>query len=256
MFRIRVLSLLLVVIPATSANAQRDRLLVEPSPPAEWGVTFSFQPRWDIVPSGLAPLAGAERDEIEAPDGSSTLSGSTWSIGFARGRVLGADWGVSFVQTRIRRDSVIDRLHLSDCPPTSCFTDNQRLTFREVTAIGPEVHFYIPFFTIKERVQVGIELAGGGAHFRGRAEADGFEFDSSSSGPPVSTPVHLNGEVTEITDEIFYEGVPWTLQGRIEPGVAVILSSRMKLHASAGFHYPGTTYFSLKTTYFFPRAAP
>jgi hypothetical protein len=250
--RFRVLSLLFVLASATSAYAQRDRLLVEPSPPAEWGVTFSFSPRWDIVPSGLAPLAGAERDQIKGPDGHTTLSGSTWSIGFARGRVLGADWGVSFLQTRIRRDSVIDRSLVSDCE--NCFTDDKRLTFRSVTAIGPEVHFYIPFFTIKERVQAGIELAGGVAHFRGHGEVDWTE--RSNTSPSVDTPHHLEGEVSEITDNIFYDGVPWTLVGRAEPGVAIIISPRVRVHASAGFHYPGSTYFSLKTTYFFPRPSP
>lgn len=252
--RFTVLLVSLVLVPAASAFAQRDRLLVEPSPAAEWGVTFSLQPRWEVEPTGLAPLVDADREAIEGPDGRSTLSGSTWSIGFARGRVLGADWGVSFVQTRIRRDSVIDRLNLAGCQPPNCFSGGERLTFRDVSAIGPEVHFFIPFFTVRERVQPGIELAGGIARFRGRAEVEGYVFDDATF--RTATLVHRDGDIGAITNKIYWDDVPWTLLGRIEPGVAVILSPRMKVHAGLGFHYPGTTYFSLKTTYFFARAAP
>ena len=255
MVRFAGLVVSLLLMSATSAYAQRDRLLVEPSPPAEWGITFSFQPKWDMNPLGLGTLIDAEKDAISTPDGSSTLSGSTWSIGFARGRVLGADWGVSFSQTKIDRDSVIDRLRLFECPPPNCYTSSQRLTFRDVKAIGPEVHFFIPFFTIKDRVVPGIELAGGIAHFSGQAETIGVE-PVGDDPFAASQIVHREGEITEIANEIYIDDVPWTFLGRIEPNVAFVLSPRVRVHAGLGFHFPGTTFFSLKATYFFPRAAP
>jgi hypothetical protein len=256
MVRSTAFLLCLVLVPASSAFAQRDRLLVEPSPPAEWGLTFSLQPRWNVEPTGLASLVGAEKEDIEAPDGSSTLAGSTWSIGFARGRVGGFDWGVSFTQMRIRKDSVIDRLGRSFCTPPNCTTSEQRLTFRDVTAIGPEVHFYVPFVTIKDRVQPGMEFGGGIAKFRGQASIVGIESDDDESFTSPSRYVTREGEITEIAEDIFMGDSGWAIIGRIEPSVAVIISPRFKVHAGVGFHYPGITYFTLKTTYFFPRAAP
>jgi hypothetical protein len=254
----------LVLLVSVPASAQRDRLLVEPSPPAEWGVTFSLTPNWDVYPIALAPLVGAERGEAEGPDGRSLISGGDWSFGFARGRALGGDWGVSFVRQGIQRDSIIDRTFgpagERGCFPNAC-AFGERVVFRNVSVIGPEVHLYVPFATFGERVQVGIMLAGGGGKFRGDAVVDRYEQDTTASPMPpnFAFPIlrtHLEGEITDVANKIFYAEVDWTLTGRIQPGIAIILSPRVKVHAGAGFHYPGTTYFSLRATYFFPRAAP
>src|SRR4029450_4238898 len=98
-----------LLVNSSDAWAQRDRLLVEPSPPAEWAITGSLTPKWDLNPLGLSVLVNAEKRDVTDPNGESTLSGSDWSIGFAHGRALSWDWGVSFVRTRITKDSVIDR---------------------------------------------------------------------------------------------------------------------------------------------------
>jgi hypothetical protein len=258
--RVCAIAGLLVLCRPTMAAAQRDRLLVDLSPPAQWAVTFSLTPEWEIKPVALSELAGADRDDIRGPDGQSTFGGSDWSIGFARGRALGRDWGVSFVRQRIHRDAVIDRTFDSSGGGAACFPDTcafgERIVFRDVAVTGSEAHLYVPFVTIKERVQIGVMLAGGGGKFSGTALVDRFDPISTPAGL-IGTRTQLEGPVTEVTRLIYFGNASeWTLMGRIQPGVAVMVSSHVKIHAGAGFYYPGTTVFALRATYFFPRADP
>jgi len=255
MLRPALFSLLVVVLSASPAAAQRDRLLVEPSPPAEWGFTFSLTPKWDFVPLVLTPLAGVEKEQIRAADGSTTLNGSSWSIGFVRGRALGTDWGISFVQQRIAKGSLIDRRRFYSCTGNTTLdcVQGERLTLTDVTVIGPEFHLYVPFGTVRERVQFGILLAGGAGAFRGQGVEQRFETTFSGTGTPIISETTAEGDITATQ---IYFGEPYTLFGRVEPGVAVLVGPQVRVFASAGFHYPGSTYFSLRATYFFPRAMP
>ena len=253
MRQVGVLAAAVLLLTSSDAWAQRDRLLVEPSPPAEWAITGSLTPKWDLNPLGMSALANAEKEDITGPDGKSTLSGSDFSIGFARGRALSWDWGVSYVRTRITKDSVIDRTFtFQGSGPNGVPTVNktgERVTFRDVVVNGAEAHMYVPFVTIADRVQIGMMLAGGGGKFSGTVRSEQYEFDG------------LNQHYTDVEGDVsvaqeLYWTQPWTLTGRIEPGIAIIFSERFKVRAGAGFHYPGTTYFSLGATYYFPHAAP
>lgn len=241
-----------LLVSSSDAMAQRDRLLVEPSPPAEWAITGSLTPTWDLNPLGMSVLANAEKTDVRGVDGKSTLNGSDWSIGFAHGRALSWDWGVSFVRTRITKDSVIDRTNTFQTGSSSgpvTVRGGEQVTFRDVSVNGAEAHMYVPFVTIADRVQIGMMLAGGGGKFSGTVRSDTFEFDGLHA-----TEEHVEGDVS-VAHELYWEQ-PWTLTGRIEPGVAIIISPRFKVRAGAGFHYPGTTYFSMGATYYFPHAAP
>ena len=74
MVRVAVLASVFVFLAHSHAFAQRDRLLVEPAPPAHWGVTFSLTPEWDIAPISLGVLVGAEaREQIEDASGKTTV---------------------------------------------------------------------------------------------------------------------------------------------------------------------------------------
>ncbi len=246
-----------LLVCSSDAWAQRDRLLVEPSPPAEWAITGSLTPKWDLYPLGISVVADMEKEAITGPDGRSTLSGSDWSIGFARGRAVSWDWGVSFVRTRIAKDSVIDRTFTFETsvpgpggqPVPITARVGERVTFRDVVVNGAEVHMYVPFVTFADRVQIGMMLAGGGGKFSGTVRSETYDFDGL-----VQSVGDVEGDVS-VADELFFE-YPWTLTGRIEPGIAIIISPRFKVRAGAGFHYPGTTRFSLGATYYFPHAAP
>jgi hypothetical protein len=252
-----IFATLLVAAIAHPAFAQRDRLLVEPSTPVEWGLTFGLTPRWDIVPAGLAPLAGLEPEDMTSRGGPSSLKGTDWSIGFARGRAVGGDWGISFVQQRLRRDSVLD--HTGACGGSveiaRCFGEYIQLTGASV--IGPEFHLNVPIVTIRERVQIGLALAGGAGIVRGTATVDQYDQTFNGNGTVDVVVTHREGNITDVAaDQIFTSNEPWAPIGRIQPGVAFIVSPRIKVSVHAGFNYPGTTTFRIGATYFFPRAAP
>jgi hypothetical protein len=247
MIRLAILTALLVIVSAAPAAAQRPRLLPEEEgPPAQWGVAFSFTPKWE-VPGGFAGLIAAN-DAITGPDGKSTVSGSHWSVGFVRGRPGGKEWGLSFSQQRIRAGSMIDSLHDFPCGSTTC-RYGRRFTFDDVQAVGAEVSFYVPFLRINERVGLGLNVAGGGARFVGTATVD------EGSGTAGVPDVHEQGSIPEVSRSVFY-GEPYTWFARAEPGITFTPTRQLRVHVGAGFHFPGRTYFALKTTYFFPRAAP
>ena len=124
-----------------------------------------------------------------------------------------------------------------------------------MTLIGPEVHLYLPFKTFGERVQIGVMLGGGGGDVRGTATVDRYTQECRFIPQPPPVRERLTGDITEVASHIFFDTSKWTVIGRIEPNVAFLLGSSMKVHLGAGFHYPGTTRFAVRATYFFPRAA-
>jgi hypothetical protein len=100
-------------------------------------------------------------------------------------------------------------------------------------------------------VQVGVVLAGGVGAFRGTGVEERFRTDFTSTGE-VQTVERVEGDITEIATDIYF-AEPYTFYGRAEPGVAFIVSPRLRLFAGAGFHYPGMTTFAVRATVFFPR---
>jgi len=256
MVRTLFVAVLLSIAVTGPAFAQRDRLLVEPSPPAEWGIVFAFTPKWNIKPGALADLAGIDQERLA--NGRSALSGTDWSLGFARGRAAAGDWGVSFVQQRIRRGSVIDRVYPCEAGTARVIErcSGEIVTFDDVTVIGPEFHLNVPFVTIKQRVQVGLGLGGGIGVVRGRGTVERYVPTNSGNANATVAVTRTEGPIDAVTDSIFTSSEPWAPFARIEPGVAVLVSPQVKVSVSAGFNYPGTTYLRIGTTYFFPRAAP
>ena len=162
------------------------------------------------------------------------------------------------MQQRIRRGSVIDRAYPCDAGPSRvinrCF--GEIVTFDDVSVIGPEFHLNVPFVTIKKRVQIGLGLGGGIGVVRGSGSV--VRYEPTNSGNPTATVAvtRTEGDIDAITDSIFTSSEPWAPFARIEPGIAVLVSPQVKVSVGAGFNYPGTTYFRIATTYFFPRATP
>src|SRR4051794_35923468 len=86
--RIAAAAIAIAVVLPTSARAQDG---------PHWGVTGAIIPHWD-VPSQFNTLV----------DGTVNVTGRDFTIGIARGRELGGDWGVSFVHKRITDGSRVD----------------------------------------------------------------------------------------------------------------------------------------------------
>src|SRR5262249_49535105 len=137
------------------ANAQDD--------PSRWGVKVSFVKDWTMAPAITDLLAGDdEGSEI-------SFDGDEFEIGFVRGSRLGGDWGVSFVKKPFK-DGSGERNTDVDCfnqAQTICRPRTESTLTQNTVLTGVEIHWFIRFVNIKQRVQIGLNVGGGIAETKG-----------------------------------------------------------------------------------------
>src|SRR5688500_7263228 len=105
---------------------------------SRWGVHASFAPSWKI-PNRAAALMDADTMDVQ---------GSEFRVGIVRGRTLGGEWSLSFVQKSVKDGS---------------YTDNAdfRRTANNMIIRGVAIEKFAVFGTIKERVQIGMIFGAG-----------------------------------------------------------------------------------------------
>ena len=207
---------------------------------SSWGVAGSITPRWS-VPSNLGTVFGGNVD----------IRGSDVTIGVARGRELGGDWSVSYVHKKIRDGSRVEDLG-QFCPQTNaCFTEGELSLTRGVTIDGIEAHKFVPFATIKRRVQVGMNFGGGIGSFKRDLEHHEFSADFVSADPRTGQMTFRQRE--EVTTTPAKELFPLSFMplGTVQVAVGVIAAPGVKIRAAGGLSFPGTTSFSLTGVYLF-----
>lgn len=197
-------------------------LLATPLPTAaqsfnsRWGLQASFVPSWS-VPEPAKDLFDAEVLTVE---------GSEIRVGVVRGRTLGGDWGISYVQKGLKDGS------FADSPDFTRTTTG-------VTVRGIALDKFAPFGTIKERVQIGM-IFGIGA--------------GQASGTVQQLNKH-NGLTEEIEAKQFFspmgQEIPVVPLARLELAVAAIVMPGFKIRASGGVNYPGVAKFTLGAVYLF-----
>jgi len=202
----RLVSLLgLLLMSSVPALAQVQR--------THWGVAGGFTPKWETHET-FKQFFDAD---------SATFEGTDIRLGFVRGSIVGGDWGVSFV-----RRSVSDRSNVSRLTG-ECAGCGQFFTATDARMTGVEVNKFVPFGTIKDRVQIGMNFAGGVAQLKGSVRA-------VSVSPAGTTAQDVEAK------ELF---APWGYQpnvvplGKIEIAVAAILAPDLKLRVGGGFDFPG-----------------
>lgn len=183
---------------------------------SRWGFQASFVPSW-TVPDAAKDLFDAE---------TLTVEGSEIRVGFVRGRTLGGDWGISYVQ------KWLDDSSFADSPSFTRATSG-------VTVRGIAIDKFAPFGTIKDRVQIGM-IFGIGV---GQASGTVREFDKDTG-------------VTEVIEaEKFFspmgQEIPVVPLGRLELAVAAIVMPGLKVRASGGINYPGIATVTLGAVYLF-----
>jgi hypothetical protein len=224
---------LVVVAVADSVDAQ-----------TRWGLTGGFTPSWKF----LQPVADLIDKDV-------AISGAEFEAGVVRGREEGGEWGLSFVRKNVKNGS------FASSPDANCYAlDNGPETCLPTTYTpigvsmqGVELHTYIPFVTIKRRVQLGMNLAGGvgkvsGAVEERRSEMD-FVFD------PVQrqmVPAFFDTVETNDIKEMLagYDIVPLA---KVELAAAVLVAPGLKVRVSGGFNVPGYRAFGVTSTFLFGR---
>lgn len=220
-----------LVLMAQSVNAQ-----------SRWGLTGGFTPSWQF----LQPVADLLDMEV-------SISGSEFEVGVVRGRHEGGDWGLSFVRKNVKDGSMVRDLNGAcfsiDRGPDTCLPT----TFTPIgmSVQGVEAHTYLPFVTIKRRVQIGMNLAGGVGKVSGHVEERRSEVDLVFD-PVRRQAVPTFYETVEITEaKTLLAGHDIVPLAKIELAAAVLVAPGLKVRVSGGFNVPGYRTFGVTSTYLF-----
>ena len=207
---------------------------------SNWGVSASFVPSWTVPRDNALARLMFNADALD-------INGSEFRIGFARGRTLGGDWGVSFVRRRLKDGSSISSDLYTD-PALPGVQQGDFTTLRNVELTGVEAHKFSPFGTIAKRVQVGLLFGGGIASSKGELETRRVSVDYTFTGNRM---VMIPMETRETLDakELVYPNNGLVPLGRLEVAVAGIVAPGIKIRASGGLAFPGMHTFSIGGVY-------
>lgn len=237
---------------------------------SSWGVVGGFSP-WgpdSRVEKIVTPLFNEDLLPL--------LDGSDLRIGIVRGRILSGDWGVTFIRKTMAQGSSANTSDGGGCDGRpgaggaivfNCFDDGVTVTPDALQMTGFEVHKFVPFGTIKKRVQIGLNFAGGLGVGKGQFRTKGFRRTYSCSYPanvfPVGEPCvdrPVTGESvvptgtgtgTEPFAYMTSSGSNRVPLGKLELAGAFIAASRLKVRVSGGLNYPGWSNFGVTAIYFF-----
>lgn len=203
------------------------------SDPSHWGARVSFVKSWT--------MAQQVKDLLADDDSELNIDGSEFEIGFVRGSRLGGDWGVSFVR-KPWKDGSGETTNDQDCfnqAQTICKPRTEVTATQNVVLTGVEVHWFIRFVNIKERVQIGLNVAGGIAQTSGQIvkTTDSFEPTGfNQQGPTGYKAVHEE-ETLEAKDELF----PYFPQFKLEVVGSLIVAPKFKIQIAHGLNFPAIT---------------
>lgn len=206
------------------------------APERVWGLRASFVPTWEVRDTQL--LKDVVPFALTGADDGVSIDGSDFRVGFVRGNRLGGDAGVSFVRRSFVDGSYQGFVH--ECPDFSgCYFGTQYV-YRGVTLTGIEAHKFAPFATIKEKVQIGIEFAGGVGRYTGTVESH------TGIGLDVVTETVEARVLNNLADSVRVVPI-----GRVELAVAGILPAGFKVRVSGGINFPGQHIASVTLVYLF-----
>ncbi len=191
-----------------------------------WGVQISFTPEWRSVDLGGDILDLAKFD----------LSGSDYTIGFARGRMRSGHWGLSLLRQRWQE--------LAVCTESECYEAAGSAWLQ-----GFAANWFLPFGSpfAGDRLQAGMHVDLGGGWFEGTVRVDDVSVDGV-----LPDRVGVEVPARDLLPEP-WNTVPVPLF-RAEVAVAVTVASGLKVVASGGYGLPFKRRFGISVAYF-PMAA-
>jgi len=236
---------LMFCLVATPALAQ--------TPPAKtakvshWGIEFSATPSWYLPKQVSDVLAG--------DSGTLVVVGSQFSIGLVHGRAMGGDWGVTFVHQPLKNgsrgsDTDTDCGYTNGPLPGGCFNTGGGAVTQGVSMNGVQVHKFIPFVTIKRRLQVGVNIAGGIGTLSGTLQKTNSEVTNIQVNQKTGTRAGtLTTTVT--TENVVDEGFSKVPLGRITVVGALIVTQAVKVRWEGGLLLPGASFSTIAVSYLF-----
>jgi hypothetical protein len=230
----------------------------QPEDPNRWGVAVGFVPEFSIK-DGSGVLGKLAEVMFSEGDKGLDVKGGDFRIGVVRGRRLGGEWGVSYVRRSFKDESRQGGVETQCFPAgfpassTICATNGLEYFYsNDVVLDAIEANKLIVFTTIKNVVQIGLDLGGGIGWMKGTAieRTTDSNFQGNINIPPNST-VNLPTTVTEVevpaSTLVAVDPVPI---GRVELSVGFLLGNNVKVRASGGMNIPGTHIFSVTGSVF------
>lgn len=193
---------------------------------SHWGVSAGLAPAWGSVDT----LAEKTLDWV------GSIEGSEFTVGLVRGSTVGGEWGVSFVHKPFDDGTSAETVD-EFCDGPFCSRSSERRVMRDVRLRGVEFHWFRPFGTIAERVQIGLNLAGGIARASGTID-ETLEFTSTFTNPQtgeVSRQVFAD-TTTLPADEVLYAAIALF---KVEVQGAIIVAPSVKIKIAGGVNNPG-----------------
>jgi hypothetical protein len=228
----RVLLLAFTVLVPVSVSAQDT---------SHWGVAVRVSPTWK-VPSNFKVLFDAQTVDIKSQD---------FSIGIARGRARGGDWSVSYVRKNFKDGSTADNTETTcDDFVAGCFRNGSVRTLSGVTLTGIEAVKFISFGTIKDRVQIGMNVGGGIGSLKGHQEIREFDVDVTCAGPRCTgrqRETVFGADVKDADNQLY--ALPVYPLGKVELEVGVIVAPGLKVRVGGGLDFPGQNMFHVTGVY-------
>jgi hypothetical protein len=225
-------ALLLIAASAVPARAQTTTA----EPPPSWGVFVNFAPTWK---------ANSTFQEIFLAEGEPTVEGSDFTVGFVRGRNLGGHWGLGYTRKRIKNGTTLVNQG-SESGDNFTVTYSDTLVFRDVYYDSLEVVVFIPFTTIKNRFQVGLNVGGGAGFPKGTIEST---FVSVSTFTPPTGPPQTQTQTDESSGPAKDYIMSIQPLFKLEVLGAYIVTPGLKVTFGGGLNAPSTAAFSVGAVY-------
>jgi hypothetical protein len=200
----------------------------EAQEPSHWGVSVSVTPSWR--------LAGQLEELIEDDEASIDLEGSEVTVGVVRGSQLGGEWGVSFVHKPFENGSTIV-VRDQECFGSTCLPTTEANVFQDVKLTGVEGHWFWRIVNIRERVQIGLNIAGGVATPDGEIIRTTDSYEATSFNPQtgaVAVTPRQRVEVLSASDELF----PVFPLFKLEAAGSFIVAPGLKIRVAGGLNFP------------------
>lgn len=231
MNKILSMSLLALLALAPSARGQS----VEDERRSHFGVIVTFSPPSDFQDK-FKVLLDAEKVEARTQD---------FEIGMiVRGRQLGGDWGVSFIQKTYKDGSFADDRG-QGCFQGNCFLEGDLDIMRDVRLRGVSIHKFAPFVTIKRRAQVGLTFGGGVAQASGTLERHSFHAEFL---PPNQSIQHETVSQVDAR-ELFLDGHKWIPIWKVEVAGTALIAPGLKVRVGGGINFTNYPAFSISGLY-------
>lgn len=218
----------------------------------KWGLGFNFDPRWR-TPQGVKKLFDAANAKTFL------LEGREVKVGVLRGRIYSGDWGFAFVYKKFNNNSLIDRSGgLVRMDDGSLRVRPDIVYLEGVSLMGIEAHKFVPFTTIKKRLQIGMNFGGGVASISGSATRR-YAFVTSEfipgprpwDPPTIKTIWEDRVEKINGAKALLNKNISVLPLVKMQGVVAFIPSANFKIKVASGINFPGTQIAEVSFAYFF-----